>query len=97
MQYNDSIFHWCAKCNKGAGQWVTSHQTSTHVNMMADHTPSQYIPAYGLTYSWNMQYSIALYFVPLSYFSAPVTTISVLHYINYYLILLLNLNLTTIF
>jgi hypothetical protein len=32
LVYNDSTFFWCKKCNNGAGQWVTSHQTSTHVD-----------------------------------------------------------------
>jgi hypothetical protein len=32
LTYNNSTFYWCTKCNNGAGQWVTSHQTSTHVD-----------------------------------------------------------------
>jgi hypothetical protein len=32
LTYNNSTFYWCTKCNNGAGQWVISHQTSTHVN-----------------------------------------------------------------
>jgi len=32
LQYNYSIFHSCEKCSNGAGQWVTSHQTNTHID-----------------------------------------------------------------
>ncbi len=32
LWYNNSKFVWCTKCNKGGGQWVTSHETYTHVD-----------------------------------------------------------------
>lgn len=29
-QHNGKTFHWCKKCNKGQGQYTTSHKTETH-------------------------------------------------------------------
>jgi len=28
---NGKVFKWCTKCNHGKGQWVSAHDTSTHI------------------------------------------------------------------
>ena len=48
LVYNGSTFFWCTKCNNGAGQWVTSHQTATHVDGFRH--PRARVPAQHGTY-----------------------------------------------
>jgi hypothetical protein len=30
-QYNNKTFTWCTKCRQGKGQWVSAHDSTTHI------------------------------------------------------------------
>jgi len=32
VPHNNTIFHWCLKCNNGRGQWVSAHTTDSHID-----------------------------------------------------------------
>jgi hypothetical protein len=32
QQYNNKTFTWCTKCRQGKGQWVSAHDSNTHVD-----------------------------------------------------------------
>ncbi len=31
-QYNNKTYTWCTKCRQGRGQWVSAHDSNTHVD-----------------------------------------------------------------